>query len=114
MRSEESREDILRRAKKKALNLLERMDRTELNLRQKLTQNGFPPEAVDAAVDYVKSYGYVDDRRYARNYLAYRLQTKSRQKLFQELRQKGVAQEIIEEAWVEASADEDVNEREMI
>ena len=114
MRSEESREDILRRAKKKALNLLERMDRTELNLRQKLTQNGFPPEAVDAAVDYVKSYGYVDDRRYARNYLAYRLQTKSRQKLFQELRQKGVAQEIIEEAWVEASADEDVNEREII
>ncbi len=114
MRSEESREDILRRAKKKALNLLERMDRTELNLRQKLTENGFPPEAVDAAVDYVKSYGYVDDRRYARNYLAYRLQTKSRQKLFQELRQKGVAQEIIEEAWVEASADEDVNEREMI
>ncbi|MFR3035804.1 MAG: RecX family transcriptional regulator [Blautia hydrogenotrophica] len=44
---------------------------------------------VDEAIGYVKSYGYVDDQRYARNYLAYRLQTKSRQKLFQELYQRG-------------------------
>lgn len=111
---EDSREAVIKKAKRKAMRLLEQMDRTEWNLRQKLTQNGFPQEAVDEAVDYVKSYGYVDDGRYARNYLAYRLQMKSRQKLFQELYQKGVAKEVVEEAWREISADSDLDERALI
>ena len=56
MRQEEdSQEAVIRKAKQKAMRLLEQMDRSERNLRQKLAQNGFPPKAVDAAVDYVKS-----------------------------------------------------------
>ena len=113
MRQEEdSQEAVIRKAKQKAMRLLEQMDRSERNLSPYRSQNGFPPKAVDAAVDYVKSYGYVDDGRYARNYLAYRLQMKSRQKLFQY--QKGVSKEIIEEAWAEVSADESPDERSLI
>ena len=111
---EESREEICKRAKRRAMRLLEQMDRTEQNLRQKLSQGGYPPDVVDEAIGYVKSYGYVDDQRYARNYLAYRLQTKSRQKLFQELYQRGISAQIAREAWEEVVSYEEPDERALI
>ena len=58
----------LNRAKRRALHILERSDRTEQELRDKLAKN-YLPEVVDAAVEYVKSYHYIDDHRYAVNYL---------------------------------------------
>ena len=76
--------------RKKALKLLEHMDRTEKGLSDRLRQAGFCTEAVEDAVAYVSSFGYVDDSRYAENYIAYRIQSKSRHKILQELLQKGV------------------------
>ena len=43
-------EIVGKRAKKRALFLLERMDRTESQLCEKLRQNGYPEECVAAAV----------------------------------------------------------------
>ena len=60
-------EIVGKRAKKRALFLLERMDRTELQLCEKLRQNGYPEECVAAAVEYVKQYHYIDDLRYAKH-----------------------------------------------
>ena len=80
-------------ATRKAMRLLEHMDRTEKGLRDKLRQSGFSPDAVDAALAYVQSYGYIDDSRYARTYIAYRMDSKSRQKIIQELIGKGVDKE---------------------
>ena len=48
------------------------MDRTEAQLREKLLQAEFSPELVEEAVAYVKSFGYIDDERYVRNYIEYR------------------------------------------
>lgn len=86
------------RAKKRAMFLLEKMDRTEKQLSEKLRQNGYPEECVAAAVDYVKQYHYIDDLRYAKQYIRYQQQKKSRQKLKMDLTQKGVAREVIEQA----------------
>ena len=73
------------------------MDRTEAQLREKLLQAEFSPELVDDAVAYVKSYGYIDDERYVRNYIEYRRDQKSRRQLEQELQyRKGVPQELIQ------------------
>ena len=47
------------RAKKRAMFLLERMDRTEHQLREKLMQNGYPDVCVDLAVEYVRKYHYI-------------------------------------------------------
>ena len=52
-------EEQLRQAKLKALRLLERMDRTEAQLREKLLQAEFDPEMVEKAIAYVKSFGYI-------------------------------------------------------
>ena len=60
------------RARKKAMRLLEHMDRTEKGLTDKLRQAEFSPEAVEDAIAYVKSYGYINDARYARTYIPFR------------------------------------------
>ena len=87
-----------KRAKKRAMHLLEKTDRTEKNLRDKLKQNGYPEELIDMAVNYVKEYHYIDDLRYAKNYVRYRQQQKSAGRLKLDLMQRGVAKDLIEEA----------------
>ena len=66
-----------RDARRKAMRLLEHMDRTEKGLREKLRQAGFTSQAVDHALTYVEAYGYIDDERYARTYIAYRMDTRA-------------------------------------
>ena len=95
------------RAKKRALFLLEKMDRTEAQLYDKLRQNGYPEECVTAAVEYVKSYHYIDDLRYAKTYVRYHQQKKSRQRLKMDLIQKGVAKHTIEQALEEEFASDE-------
>lgn len=96
------------------MQLLEHMDRTEKALSDRLRQAGFSERAVADAMSYVKSYGYIDDSRYARTYLAYRMETKSRQKLIQELIQKGVDRQTAVEAWEEEAALNQPDEREIL
>ena len=62
-------EVVSKRATKRAMHLLERMDRTEHQLREKLRNGGYPEECVDAAIAYVKQYHYIDDLRYACTYV---------------------------------------------
>ena len=87
--------------RKKALKLLEHMDRTEKGLYDRLLRAGFSEALAADAVAYVKDYGYVNDARYATNYIMYRIHDKSRQKIFQELQQKGIDRQTIqsEQGW---------------
>lgn len=103
-----------RQARKKAMRLLERMDRTEKGLTDRLIQAGFSPEISADAVSYVKDYGYINDDRYARNYIAYRIHEKSRQRIFQELLRKGINKETAEAAWEEVSEFEEPDERQLL
>lgn len=55
---------------------------------------------MEDAIAYVKSYGYIDDERYVRNYIEYRREQKSRRQLEQELQyRKGVPQELIQKVY---------------
>ena len=58
-------------ARRKAMLLLEHMDRTEKGLSDRLRQAGFSAEAVEDAMNYVRSYGYLNDDRYAENYISF-------------------------------------------
>lgn len=100
-------EVVGKRAKKRAMHLLERQERTEYQLREKLKQNEYPKEVIDDAIAYVKRYHYVDDFRYACNYIRYQQEKKSRRRLQQDLLQKGISKQIIEQAFEEeGNADE--------
>ncbi|MBR2764760.1 MAG: regulatory protein RecX [Blautia sp.] len=104
----------IREAQKKALRLLERMDRTEKELREKLAQADFTPEAVDAAIAYVASFGYLNDERYAANYIRRSLSSKSRTQVMQELARRGIPHAMAEEAWETETADEAYDEQDLI
>ncbi len=99
--------DERKKARHRALYLLERMDRTEQELRRKLEQN-YPLDIVEETIEYVKSYHYIDDLRYAKNYIQYKGQTRSRRQMQQELRlKKGISREILEEAFAEVSGEDE-------
>lgn len=92
---EQIRHDIIgKRAKKRAMHLLEQMDRSEQGLRKKLLEGEYPEDLVEEAIDYVKSYHYVDDARYADCYVRLHGGAKSRGKLLMELQNKGIDREL--------------------
>lgn len=95
------------RAIKRAMHLLERQDRTERQLYDKLKENGYPEVCIESAISYVKRYHYIDDFRYASAYIRYRQEKKSRQKLKLELQAKGIARDVIEEALEEEYVSDD-------
>lgn len=99
-------EVILKRAKLRAMHLLEDMDRTEAALREKLCQGLYPPDVVEDAVQYVKSFGYLNDSRYAENFVRSRQGSKSRKEIQAMLLRKGITAEQIEAAF-EACYDEE-------
>ena len=88
---------LKKRATLRAMHILERTDKTEAQLRRKLEESESPKEAVESAIAYVTSYGYLDDRRYAEHYIEWKKQGKGKARLKMELVQKGISREIIEE-----------------
>lgn len=88
---------LKKRATLRAMHILERTDKTEAQLRKKLEESEYPKEAVESAIAYVTSYGYLDDRRYAKHYIEWKKQGKGKARLKMELVQKGISREIIEE-----------------
>ena len=98
-KSEQELKDEIRRAKLRALHLLTAMDRTEANLKEKL-QASYCEEAVENAIDYVKSFGYLDDERYVKVYIESKSRTKSRKQIEQELIfKKGLSKEIVQKGF---------------
>ena len=69
-------EVILKRAKLRAMHLLNDMWRTEAQLREKLTRNEYPADIVEAAISYVKSFGYINYYEYARSFIESRKERK--------------------------------------
>lgn len=107
----EIREEVLlKRAKLRALHLLNDMGRTESQLRTKLKQGGYPEDIVEEAMDYVKSFGYINDLNYAVNFIDSRKDKKSKKELQMQLMNKGVSQEIIGQAFEETYEKEDSRE----
>ena len=99
------------RAKRRALYLLADMDRTEKELYDKLKKTGYSEETVNAAMEYVKSFGYIDDARYASRYIESFRDRKSRVKMTYDMAAKGVDREVIENAFLEYS---EYNETDLI
>jgi len=99
-------EVILKRAKKRTLYLLKDMDRTEHQIRTKLKEGCYPDSIIDKAIDYAKSYRYIDDANYVRQYMEYRSSSKSRLAVISDLKSKGVSRELIEQINDESKIDD--------
>ena len=96
---EEIIEEVLKpRCRSRALHLLEKQDRTESSVRQKLKEGGYPSFLIDDAIDYLYSYHYLDDERYAKNYVRFHQDNKSKRRIANDLIAKGVSKAVIETA----------------
>lgn len=114
--SEEAEQEILtvllpKRAKLRCMNLLLSREYTERQLRDKLEQGFYPQPVVDEALEYVKSFRYVDDRRYAAHFIECHLADRSRQRIRMDLLRRGIAGGIIEEE-LSAAAEDELNPKE--
>lgn len=105
---------LLPRAKRRAMNILIKQDRTEKQLIDKLREGMYPQRVIDAAIKYVKSYSYVDDERYITNYATYRMESKSRRAIETELVRKGIDSKLVERVLDEIYQEEEVDERAII
>ena len=110
MTTEERSPDCLQ-ARKKALQLLEYKDRTVKGLSDRLRQAGFSDEAVRDAVCYMASFGYLNDERYAENYIRFHHAGSSRKKLTAQLSRLGVDIHTVAQAWETVMLDESHDER---
>jgi regulatory protein len=98
-------EVLVKRAKLRCMNLLKSRDYTRQQLEDKLKSNCYPKEVADKAIEYVRSYGYIDDVRYAVSYIGYKSSSKSTKQIKTELLRKGISKEDLEEAFSQCVLD---------
>ena len=81
-----------------ALYLIEFRDRTEKELREKLTAKGYSEEQIEDTAEFLKSYGYLDDKRYALHFIhdAINLKKWGKIRIRTELLRKGIDREAVE------------------
>lgn len=99
--------DTIVQAKRYIFLLLKIRFRSEKEVRDKLHKKGFREPTADEAVGYFKSIGLVDDRQFARNWIASRLSSSSNKpfgihRIRFELKEKGIAPELIKEEFARA------------
>ena len=93
---------VSREAARTAMNLLVKRDYAEAELYRKLRDKGYSEFFAGKGIEYVSAYHYLDDARYARQMIGSRKDTMSRKMMVNRMRQKGLSDEVIQEAMEEA------------
>ena len=88
-------EVILKRAKLRAMHLLEKQERTIADVRNKLATSYYREDIIDQVISFLEEYHYVDDLRYCRQYIAYKKMAYSMRQIQYKLLEKGSAKDII-------------------
>lgn len=81
-------------------------DRTEKELRDKLSDKGYGIKDIDAAIGRLAGYGYIDDERYALSYIRSKKGKMGARLIALKLSQKGISRDIIESKLDMADFDE--------
>ncbi|MBP3389574.1 MAG: RecX family transcriptional regulator [Clostridia bacterium] len=76
------------------LNLLDRSSKTKKEILEYLLVKGISSEVADNVAKKLEDYGYIDDQKYAENFVLYK-KNKGKKALRFELKMKGVDEEII-------------------
>ena len=98
---------LKKRAVERVVRLLKEKDYTEAELMRKLRLTYCPEECARQAVQWALERHYVDDRRYAENYIRWHAEGKSRRRILLDLQEKGVPREVAEELLETTPPDEE-------
>ncbi len=103
-------EDNIKESFNKALNYLTSRSRTQQEVIDYLTEKGFDNEAINISIDRLKGYQFIDDNRYASNFIKNKSQSqlKGKRLIQQELFSKGVDEDIIEESLTSYSSTDEL------
>ncbi|MDI9521167.1 MAG: regulatory protein RecX [Bacillota bacterium] len=88
-----------------AVRILELRDKSRDEIMNKLLDAGYSEQAAQAACDKLESAGYLNDRRYAANTLERLNKKYGAIRLKQELRQRGIGEDLIEELLLDTDKD---------
>lgn len=107
---EELKKIVSKRAKLRAMHLLNAMSRTEEQLKVKLRQGHYTEDVIEQALSYVKSFGYVNDEAYARQFAECKKGVKSKKEMSALLIGKGLDKKIIEQTLGDVYGEEDAKQ----
>lgn len=100
-------EILLKRARDRALYLLQSQGRTKAEMIQKLQKDGYPDDVIREVMSFLEEYHFVDDSSYTENYIHVNKSGKSPRQIVFELQQKGVDKDTISRMLEEAPINED-------
>ena len=90
---------LISRIKNRILYILEDSHKSIHTIKSKMRFAGYPDDIVDEVTELFTEYGYLDDKRYARNYISSMsvYMKKSKKAIITGLYSKGISREIIDE-----------------
>jgi len=105
---EEINEIIYKRARDKLNKLIYDGDRTRKQIYDIYKRNDYPEEIIQRIIELGTELGFIDDNRYAINYVACYSNRKSAQVIRNDLLNKGVSREYIDNAMADISDDNEM------
>lgn len=88
-------EILPKRARNRALNLLDKKDYTTEEIRRKLREGLYPEEIIEDAVLWLTDLGFLDDERYAMRYVELHYSSDSKRNILQKLSLRGIGKDVI-------------------
>jgi regulatory protein len=103
------KEERLIAVKQKAYSFVSYKRRTERQIEDKLKKEGYDGDEIASALDFLRQFNYIDDKKYAQDFISDILQRKSigKAKLKIELMKRGVGKYDVEDALNFSSIEED-------
>lgn len=100
-------ERLFTKARDMATRYLGYRARTRAEVWGKLTDAGFSEDITERVMELLARYNYVNDGQYARDYVESRVNTRrlGKARILRELRQRGIAEELIAEAFARFEAE---------
>ena len=107
-------EILLKRARDRALYLLQSQGRTQAEMIKKLQNDGYPDDVTRDVMSFLSEYHFVDDNAYTENYIHVNKRRKSPRQMAYELQQKGVDKAKISQILEENPVDEEETARALL
>lgn len=107
-------EILLKRARDRALYLLQSQGRTQAEMIKKLKDDGYPQSVTEHVLSFLQEYHFIDDNAYTENYIHVNKGRKSKRQITYELQQKGVDRDQIRQMLEENPVDEEETVRALL
>ena len=99
-------EFIYKRARERALYIIERNLKTEYEIRQKLKEAKYPEDIIERVIEMLIKYDFINDYNYAKMYIDYKVNSKSITAIKNDLYKKHISNDIVSSILEESQIDE--------